>query len=489
MKFMKKQIVFFQLFMLLFCSSVQAIDANISFATFKGINQNNYIEIYLQVIANSIQVDKVESFYAAEVETTLLFKQGEEVITYDKSILSLPDKITKRIPDLSLIDMKRINLPNGKYQLEIILKDLKNASNVKTYTKEIVMEYGIEKTTISDIQLLENFISVDQTSKYVKHGFFLKPYTYNFYPSFVNHIAFFAEIYNTDVDLKNDYIMRFYIRKTGINNPPITGFMGVRKHQPKTVNPVLMQMDIAKLPTGIYDLVIEIFNNENQKISSKALKINRNHSEDFQLKNYEDADLENSFTQKLNLDELKMGIKSLSPILMDEEAGFMKLALDSKEENTYRKFLHHFWSQFNEITPESPYEKYMKKVAFANNNYGSAFDDGYETDRGYIYLKYGKPNDIVEQYNESIAPPYEVWFYNQLSSKQGITKFVFYNPSLAPNNFVLLHSNARSEIQNPQWLNELYKNMDPQSPKDAWDNNSFQEHVGGGQAKTIFDQY
>ena len=37
-------------------------------------------------------------------------------------------------------------------------------------------------------------------------------------------------------------------------------------------------------------------------------------------------------------------------------------------------------------------------------------------------------------------------------------KFIFYNPSLSPGNYQMLHSNAIGETYNPRWEVELYSN-------------------------------
>ena len=73
-------------------------------------------------------------------------------------------------------------------------------------------------------------------------------------------------------------------------------------------------------------------------------------------------------------------------------------------------------------------------------------------------MKYGQPDDTQRQEEEPSAPPYEVWvYYDFPQTHQSNVKFIFYNPSLAPGDFVLLHSNAIGEINNPNWQAELYR--------------------------------
>ncbi|HMG15509.1 MAG TPA: hypothetical protein VK590_08690, partial [Saprospiraceae bacterium] len=80
------------------------------------------------------------------------------------------------------------------------------------------------------------------------------------------------------------------------------------------------------------------------------------------------------------------------------------------------------------------------------------------------------------------APPYEIWVYNEFpKTKQRVVKFLFYNPSLG-NDFILLHSNCRTEINNPRWLKELYKGAKTNANADDYQENgqvkdSFLKHA------------
>ncbi|MEO1436210.1 MAG: hypothetical protein AAFV80_11790, partial [Bacteroidota bacterium] len=195
---MKKSIIT-GVFGLLLSLSLHALDAHISYATFKGIDNSNFIEVYLQVKGNSITFKKADEVYKAEVAVQLLFLQDDKIIDFDKYILKSPEGLTDIRAGVSLIDMKRLAIPEGEYDLEITLKDLYDPENVAVYNQKVRMGYGDSEVQISDIQLLEGYAAVEpgSNSLYVKHGYFLKPYTYPVYPSFVNGLTFFAEIYNT----------------------------------------------------------------------------------------------------------------------------------------------------------------------------------------------------------------------------------------------------------------------------------------------------
>ncbi|MEM7102564.1 MAG: GWxTD domain-containing protein [Bacteroidota bacterium] len=469
--------------------SLKALDANVTYATFKGVEQDNYIEVYLQVIGRSIEFVETDEGFGAAVEVTLMFMQDETIAAVDKYVLQSPVYKIDLSSEVSLVDMKRMSLPNGTYTLEVKLKDMNRDDNTRTYTTVVNMDYGRQAACISDIQLIEDFASSEEAGKYVKNGLFLKPYTYTMYPSFVDQLTFYAEVYNTDADLGKDFLVKFFLREKGQADKPIPGMMGIRKQSPQEVNTVLMQMNIADVPTGDYDLVVEIRDQQNELVCSKALSVKRSNPEKFDYTEFDQYDIQNSFVTDLSEEELYLAVDALGPIIDDIGVPTLVEVQKSDDLDDDRQFLHHFWSKYNELEPVVLYEKYMKKVHLVNQKFSTAFDDGYETDRGYIFLKYGSPNDIYEREREPAASPYEIWKYYSLNKNQRNGSFIFYNPSLAPGNYVLLHSNVRGELQDPQWERKLYENTLPGTPKEEWDGANVMQHHGGGEARAYFEQY
>ena len=66
-------------------------------------------------------------------------------------------------------------------------------------------------------------------------------------------------------------------------------------------------------------------------------------------------------------------------------------------------------------------DEYYKRVSYANENF-DGWKDGWETDRGMIYILFGPP-DQVERTNPSMANStlYLIWTYNKIN-KQFIFK-------------------------------------------------------------------
>ena len=76
-------------------------------------------------------------------------------------------------------------------------------------------------------------------------------------------------------------------------------------------------------------------------------------------------------------------------------------------------------------------------------------------------MKYGRPDDIFTSDFEPSAYPYEIWHYYHTIDNQKNVKFVFYNPNLVGEDYILLHSTARGEIYTNNWVRILHKRDTP----------------------------
>ncbi|HUZ05538.1 MAG TPA: GWxTD domain-containing protein, partial [Acidobacteriaceae bacterium] len=113
-------------------------------------------------------------------------------------------------------------------------------------------------------------------------------------------------------------------------------------------------------------------------------------------------------------------------IITDQERkAFLSLSNDEERDN----FIEQFWRRRNP-DPESPdnsyKEEYYRRIAYANEHF-PAGKPGWETDRGHMYIAYGKPDSIESHpsggaYNRPIEEgggststyPFEVWHYRHI---------------------------------------------------------------------------
>ncbi len=128
-------------------------------------------------------------------------------------------------------------------------------------------------------------------------------------------------------------------------------------------------------------------------------------------------------------------------IITDQEKkAFKALATDEEREN----FIEQFWRRRdpNPDTEENEYrEEYYERIAYANEHYASGIP-GWKTDRGRVYIAWGKPDGIESHpsggsYNRpsyegggsTTTYPFETWFYRHLEGIGDGIEIEFVDPT------------------------------------------------------------
>ncbi|HKP69578.1 MAG TPA: GWxTD domain-containing protein [Pyrinomonadaceae bacterium] len=127
-------------------------------------------------------------------------------------------------------------------------------------------------------------------------------------------------------------------------------------------------------------------------------------------------------------------------ITKDEKRAFMALTTDEEREN----FIENFWRRRdpNPDTEENEYrEEYYERIAYANEHFSSGIP-GWRTDRGRIYIAWGKPDSIEthptggaydrpswEGGGSTTTYPFEVWWYRHLDNVGDGLEIEFVDPT------------------------------------------------------------
>ena len=127
-------------------------------------------------------------------------------------------------------------------------------------------------------------------------------------------------------------------------------------------------------------------------------------------------------------------------ITKDEKRAFLALTTDEEREN----FIENFWRRRdpNPDTEENEYrEQYYERIAYANEHFSSGIP-GWRTDRGRIYIAWGKPDSIethptggaydrpsYEGGGSTTTYPFEVWWYRHLDNVGDGLEIEFVDPT------------------------------------------------------------
>lgn len=433
----------------------------VNYCRFNTANQTPYTEFYISVIGNSIQYQKKGEVYQGSVEFMFLLKNPttNAVIYADKFNLFSPNlKDTGSIrADFVFTELKRMEIANGKYKLEIQAKDNLKPQDVKKMSADIEIAFDNKEIAFSDANLLANFSKTSTKNKFSKAGYDLYPQPNGNYGNGSDTLAFYVELYNSAHKIPKDMpmLITITIGSRGSNKVLEKYVYRVKKTATDAPIPILHYFPIPELITQSYYLAFVVQDKDQNIVAQMAVPFYRQSDKADKLY------AEKSLTKSVSLSEdniinsypekqLDMYIDALAYISDDGETAFSH-ALSNVEEK--RKFLYNFWLKRNESDDKksmAAWIEYKQRVDLVNDKFKSQLRKGYLTDRGRVALKYGLPNDIQMRPREANTLPHEIWYYYKLKTQANV-RFVFYDKDFVTNELRLLHSDLFGELQNSRW--------------------------------------
>jgi GWxTD domain-containing protein len=171
-----------------------------------------------------------------------------------------------------------------------------------------------------------------------------------------------------------------------------------------------MKVDSASIPMGTYFLTAEAVAQNGISGSSYRATTSR-------TLNVRSPDLPAAI---LDIDK---AIDQLIYIARGSELQYIRDAATQEEK---RKRFMEYWAkrdpdpstQRNELM-----EEYYGRVQYANQNFGH-YLEGWRTDMGMVFIRFGTPENIERHPMEMDSKPYEIWYYYQLSRQ-----FIFVDES------------------------------------------------------------
>lgn len=159
---------------------------------------------------------------------------------------------------------------------------------------------------------------------------------------------------------------------------------------------ILDTLSMQKLKSGNYQLTISAFDKFTKQVYDKTT-----------LFFFTRVSGQAMFIR--NLDE---AIEQLEYIADGDEVDKMR---EAKSQEEKLALFNAFWARVDPIPETSENElmlEYYTRIEFANQNFSSYFQ-GWKSDMGRVYIKYGPPDFIERQPFSMDSQPYEVWEYYQ----------------------------------------------------------------------------
>lgn len=502
-----KRTIFTALAVLLLASGTiraQQLSALFSYATFNLVEGDPYVETYVDYDAWNLKYARqTDGQYKATVETTLLVMSGDSIIFAKKYDLSSPCVSDSSHTNFNFMDIQRFALKNGIYNLRMILHDKNNAGqNTVEINEKLIVNYG-KQPQMSSVQLMSNIKPTISRNILSRSGYDMEPYINDFVPQQMKTMNFYYEIYNLNRELfSDDFITVAFIemQETRQHMPDIEQ---IQHHKGAATVPVLGGLDISNLPSGNYNLVVEVRNKDNQMLLYNRVPFMRSNPS---VKMPEATVADSTFAGAIvNENLLNFYLRNLHPIATKAETQYIR-ELVNKPGNLQEKkvFFYKFWATRNKLNPADAWKEYKARIEYVASHFGSGNLAGYETDRGRVYLQYGPPtyvrdeknyvsmrrfsNNVSTQVNihsnsgwvespqdnsQSLRGgttgqiyylPFQLWRYDRIPGEDPIRCFIFWD-EFRSGLYKLLNSNVRGESMMASWEYMLSQKQLPESVK------------------------
>ena len=244
-------------------------------------------------------------------------------------------------------------------------------------------------------------------------------------------------------------------------------------------NPLLNSIDIKGLPSGNYYLVVEMRDRSNTVICSNSVFFQRsNPGVGYEMNDLSGVNIANTFASKIeNIDTLRRYIRYLEPVSTETERNYALSLVRSNDLTTMQQYLYNFWATRSPLNPRDAFNEYLGAVRRVNMSFTTTSTPGFRTDRGYVFLKYGEPDQIVDSPNEPGAYPYQIWHYYTIANQRN-KKFVFMSKDDSTNDYQLIHSDVIGELANYRWKLEVYSRIYGEHYDEGVDQTDYEEGWG-----------
>lgn len=425
-----------------------------------------YLESWILVEGNSLQFKKDSgNRWKASVQCALMAHGSKGILNYSKFNLNQEveegdekNPSANQIQDLFYIE--RLELDTGTLVLEYLMLDLHvEGKDTLRYLDTIKVSALVAPTSGKPFFISKISTPVENTML-ARGKYEIMPVLGNATVENSNpELKMYQEIYFplNQLDSSQVFYQTMWVENAS-DSSVVPGFaLRKRIEHVRSVVPGIQTLNLKELPSGHYWLTTRLMDKQgNVFSSSKGYFFRDNPEQPIDLLSVNQTDYQGSFLEPIqDFDTLKTMLGFLKPLSSGEEIQFAKNAAATKDIHLMKQFIWSFWFKKYPKHPAEEWSKYVALLKAIDKEFGTAAMRGYETDRGRIWLKYGPPNSRNKQYNEPSAYPYEIWQYYQIKAQSNV-RFVFYNPNSLNNDFTLIHSDCRGEINNRQWQAFIY---------------------------------
>ena len=439
----------------------QSIDASVTAKQYAYKDSLTQVDLYFKISSNRLLVREENGNEYIDVQVLLYLKEeGKEALAFGDRFNITVD--IKTLQEEYMYYKQSFVAKEGDYTLHVEMKDANSSlkPTISDFPYTINNKY---KEHMSDVFCFEKAVPASKDHPFYKSGFAIYPkfqsgsYLFNINDTILNY---YVEFYDIQSD-KELFVERYIKAKS--RNLAIKSTYSVKEFKPTKKKIESNAIKISHLSSGNYELIISVFDSSKKRLTSKTVpfqkisRVKQKVEEAQSKKNYVRNLYKKSLFEKHGLNEVHRLNKFIAAMALREdktERRHFYNAINNTNIEEKENFFLSYWEEQDRLHPQFAIEEFANTFDAVQDKFAFRGKDGYRTEKGRVYLEYGKPDDIEKKSQNNTSRPYEIWHYYKLKSGQGNVIFVFQDRD-ASGEYRLFHSNANGELENPMWQSIL----------------------------------
>ncbi len=353
-------------------------------------SSGNRLEVYYKIFNDGLNYVKKADKFVANYEVNIIIIGDKKKQVTGKSIektYSLDNYDQTRSETGYLIN--QVSLPLGPGEYGLVCKLIDHNSNEVSTIEAKLNSYSFNRSAdISDIEFIQQRPDSIEAPQFSKGTSVVLPAVERSLDGELQSLGVYAEIY------AGGYVGKSLQLKYGIENKR----QGIRFDTTVSITvdgPVVRVRDflaIAMLPPEEYNLHLSLIDGQ-QVLAERSTRFLVKWSVASLIKN-----------------DFEYAVAQLKYIVTKEEKKELMQTPDSLRLEAFESF----WKR-HDPTPNSQTnelrEEYYRRIRYANQYFSTVNREGWDTDRGMVYIKYGEPDQIERHPFELDTKPYQLWYY------------------------------------------------------------------------------
>jgi len=374
-------------------------DVFVDYAYFRD-GDNWRLEVYYKIFNNRMTFVKEQDKFKAsyEIEMVLFSKGKQYTASSHEEEFVVNDYQETQSPTAFLLNQVNLLAPAGEYKLSFTLND-HNSDRVAKYEQAVNLP-SIKKTAplFSGLELARSVEESKDSSKFTKRGEKIIPSASDLFGDPEGHLWVYYELYGIlPAGRVEDYRLGYELQGSNKGIVSQDTFSATLLSASDQTLYDFRKIDLSSVRDQNYTLRLKLYNRKGDLVTQTQKELKVEWSPLYQV--------------NINWDR---AVDLLRYVASDKE---LKELRDTKGTEERIKKWRDFWKS-KDPTPDTPenelMEEYYKRIKYANEYFGIYDKEGYKTDLGMVYIKFGPPDEVERHPFELSSKAYQIWYYYRI---------------------------------------------------------------------------